>query len=175
VFIKRPTIRKDGKVHAYYSLCESVPVARNRTVQRRLLNLGELNSTQFDRWQHSVEVFEESGHTRQMRLFTNRDGGIVSRACSLSPERSYGGKLICWNNYAALGQQAATIDASPRPNRPISPVLSKLWDSTCAHFGQPKAGGRKISKCSPCLNPQIPAENQAFCPAMTALWDGCEK
>jgi transposase len=75
VFIKRHTVRKDGKVHAYYSLCESVRVARNRTVQRRLLNLGELNSTQLDRWQRSVEVVEESGHSRQMRLFTDRDGG----------------------------------------------------------------------------------------------------
>ena len=75
MFIKRHTVRKDGKVHAYYSLCESVRVGRNRTIQRRLLNLGELNSTQLDRWQRSVHVLEESGHSRQMRLFTDRDGG----------------------------------------------------------------------------------------------------
>src|SRR5690606_31658880 len=86
VFIKRHTVRKDGKVHAYYSLCESVRVARNRTVQRRLLNLGELNSTQLDRWQRSVEVVEESGHSRQMRLFTDRDGGVPKVRAQASEE-----------------------------------------------------------------------------------------
>lgn len=86
MFIKRHTVRKDGKVHAYYSLCESVRVARNRTVQRRLLNLGELNSTQLDRWQRSVEVVEESGHSRQMRLFTDRDGGAPKVRAQASEE-----------------------------------------------------------------------------------------
>jgi transposase len=80
VFIKRHTVRKDGKVHAYYSLCESVRVARTRTVQRRLLNLGELNSTQLERWQRSVDVVEENGQSRQMRLFTDRDGGAPNSA-----------------------------------------------------------------------------------------------
>ena len=92
MFIKRHTIRKDGKVHSYYSLCESVRVARNRTVQRRLLNLGELNSTQLDRWQRSVEVVEESGHSRQMRLFTDRDGGAPSSPHA--PEGDYAEVLL---------------------------------------------------------------------------------
>ena len=87
MFIKRHTVRKDGKVHTYYSLCESLRVSRNRTVQRRLFNLGELNSTQLDRWQRSVEVIEESGHSRQMRLFTDRDGAAPkSRAPGLAEE-----------------------------------------------------------------------------------------
>lgn len=80
MFIKRHTICKDGKVHVYYSLCESVRVARNRTVQRRVLNLGELNATQLNRWQRSVEVVEETGQSRQMRFFTDRDGGAPSRS-----------------------------------------------------------------------------------------------
>ena len=37
-------------------------------VQRRLLNLGELNTTQIDRWQRSIEVIEEDGRARQRRL-----------------------------------------------------------------------------------------------------------
>jgi transposase len=74
VFIKRHTVHKDGKRHVYYSLCESVRVGRHRTVQRRLLNLGELNSTQLEKWRRSVHVVEESGQSRQMCLFTDRDG-----------------------------------------------------------------------------------------------------
>ena len=74
MFIKRHTVRKDGKTHVFYSLCESIRVSRDRTVKRRLLNLGELNSTQIDQWQRSIEVLEESGQSRQMRRFTDRDG-----------------------------------------------------------------------------------------------------
>ncbi|HEY0792366.1 MAG TPA: hypothetical protein VGD78_14980, partial [Chthoniobacterales bacterium] len=43
VFLKRHLVRKDGKRHVYYSLCESVRVSENRLIQRRVLNLGELN------------------------------------------------------------------------------------------------------------------------------------
>jgi transposase len=75
MFLKRHTKRKDGKLHVYYSLSESVRVGRHRTLQKRLLNLGELNTTQIDRWQRSIEVLEENGESCQMRLFTDRDGG----------------------------------------------------------------------------------------------------
>lgn len=74
MFIKRHTVRKDGKAHVYYSLCESIRIGRERTIQRRLLNLGELNSTQLEKWRRSVQVVEESGQSRQMCLFTDRDG-----------------------------------------------------------------------------------------------------
>ena len=43
-------------------------------VQRRLLNLGELNTTQIDRWQRSIEVIEEDGRACQRRLFSDREG-----------------------------------------------------------------------------------------------------
>jgi len=36
--------------------------------QRRALNLGELNTTQIERWQRSIEVIEQEGQTRQDRL-----------------------------------------------------------------------------------------------------------
>lgn len=49
-------------------------VGRHRVTQRRLLNLGELNTTQIERWQRTIEVIEENGQAQQMRLFTDRDG-----------------------------------------------------------------------------------------------------
>jgi hypothetical protein len=51
-----------------------VRIGRDRVVQRRLLNLGELNTTQIDRWQRSIEVIEEDGQARQRRLFSDREG-----------------------------------------------------------------------------------------------------
>ena len=74
MYLKRHVRRKDGKSHVYYSLSESVRIGRDRVVQRRLLNLGELNTTQIDRWQRSIEVIEEDGRACQRRLFSDREG-----------------------------------------------------------------------------------------------------
>lgn len=74
MFLKRRTRRKDGKVHTYYSVCESLRVHHGRTVQRQLLHLGELNTTQLDSWQHTLEVLHEDGSRHQRRLFTDREG-----------------------------------------------------------------------------------------------------
>ena len=49
MFLKRELRRKDGKEHVYYCLAETTRVGRDRVVQRRLLNLGELNTTQIGR------------------------------------------------------------------------------------------------------------------------------
>jgi hypothetical protein len=72
VFLKTHRICKEGKAHIYYSLCESLRVSRKRVLQRRVLHLGELNTTQLERWQRTIEVVEEDGRRHQMRLFTNR-------------------------------------------------------------------------------------------------------
>ena len=74
MFLKREVRRKDGKEHVYYCLAETTRVGRERVVQRRLLNLGELNTTQIERWQRSIEVVEEDGRACQRRLFSDREG-----------------------------------------------------------------------------------------------------
>ena len=74
MFLKREVRRKDGKEHVYYCVAETTRVGRERMVQRRLLNLGELNTTQIDRWQRSIEVIEEDGRACQRRLFSDREG-----------------------------------------------------------------------------------------------------
>lgn len=86
VFLKRHQVRKDGKQHVYYSLSESIRVGRDRVVQRRLLNLGELNTNQMERWQRTIEVIEESGAARQMRLFSDREGHAPAEADRFNAE-----------------------------------------------------------------------------------------
>jgi transposase len=73
MFLKRRTRTKDGKTHTYYSVCESLRVSRTCVVQRQILHLGELNTTQLDSWQHSIDVLHEDGQRHQLRLFTDRD------------------------------------------------------------------------------------------------------
>jgi transposase len=78
--LKRHVRRKSGKEHVYYSLCESIRLSRGRTTQRRVLNLGELNTNQIERWQRSIEVIEQPGQSRQYRLFTDREGAAPAEA-----------------------------------------------------------------------------------------------
>jgi transposase len=74
MYLKRRTREKDGKTHVYYAVCESLRVSAARVVQRTVLHLGELNTTQVDRWQHTIEVLHEDGQRHQLRLFTDREG-----------------------------------------------------------------------------------------------------
>lgn len=74
MFLKTHRVRKDGKEHIYYSLCESLRVSRKRVTQRTVLHLGELNTTQIDRWQRTIEAVQEDGRRHQLRLFTDREG-----------------------------------------------------------------------------------------------------
>jgi transposase len=56
----RPTVRKkDGKKHTYYSVVENKRLADGRVVQRHVLYLGEINSSQQLAWRKSIEVFDE--------------------------------------------------------------------------------------------------------------------
>jgi len=73
MLLKRRTRTKDGKTHIYYSVCESLRLGRDRVIQRQVLHLGELNTTQLDSWQHSIDVLHEDGQRRQRRLFTDHD------------------------------------------------------------------------------------------------------
>lgn len=76
MFLKAHERCKDGKRHVYYSLTESLRVSRKRVVQRTVLHLGELNTTQVERWQRTIEAIHEDGQRQQMRLFTDRQGQV---------------------------------------------------------------------------------------------------
>jgi len=74
MFLKANRRFKYGKSHVYYTLTESLRVSRSRVTQRTVLHLGELNTTQVDRWQRTIETVQEDGQRHQMRLFTDREG-----------------------------------------------------------------------------------------------------
>jgi transposase len=76
MFLKPHVREKDGKRHVYYSLTESLRISRKRVVQRTVLHLGELNTTQLERWQRTIEAIQEDGQRRQMRLFTDREAQV---------------------------------------------------------------------------------------------------
>ena len=70
MFLKPNTRLKDGKEHIYYTLNESMRISKDRTVQRTILHLGELTTSQHHRWRHTIDVINERNDTQQMELLT---------------------------------------------------------------------------------------------------------
>ncbi len=70
MFLRSTNRKKDGKSHRYFSVVENQRVAGDRTVQRTVLYLGEINDSQQMAWRKTLEVFdEEQQQTRNLSLF----------------------------------------------------------------------------------------------------------
>lgn len=65
MFLRSSTRKKDGKVHRYWSVVENRRLSDGRVLQRHVLYLGEINSSQERAWRKSVEVFDERASTSQ--------------------------------------------------------------------------------------------------------------
>jgi hypothetical protein len=63
MFLRAKTRKKDGKVHRYFSVVENQRVRGGRVVQRHVLYLGEINSSQELAWRKSIEVLDENNDT----------------------------------------------------------------------------------------------------------------
>src|SRR5256885_13379304 len=59
MFLRCSARKKDGKEHRYFSIVENKRVADGRVMQRHVLYLGEINSSQELAWRKSIEVFED--------------------------------------------------------------------------------------------------------------------
>lgn len=68
MFLRAHRRSKDGKEHTYWSLVESVWTPDGPR-QRALCYLGELNDSAQARWLKTIEVFNEQGESRQLKLF----------------------------------------------------------------------------------------------------------
>jgi transposase len=79
MFLRATTRKKDGKLHRYFSVVENKRVHGGHVVQRHVLYLGEINSSQELAWRKSIEVLEE--------------GDPSPRTLSLFPEDHCGGVL----------------------------------------------------------------------------------
>src|ERR1700674_2117040 len=77
MFLRATIRRKDGKEHRYWSLVENKRVSGGRVLQRHVLYLGEINSSQELAWRKSIEVLEDGGPRR---------GGDRPRTLALFPE-----------------------------------------------------------------------------------------
>jgi hypothetical protein len=70
MFLRRTERKKNGKAHHYWNVVESKRLDDGRVVQRHVLYLGEINSSQAAAWRKAIEVFDEdAGRARTLALF----------------------------------------------------------------------------------------------------------
>jgi|SRR5687768_4833339 len=72
MFLRSNKRTKDGKIHRYWSLVETVRTPAGPR-QRTLCYLGELNDPAQKRWLKTIEVFNEQGESRQLALFPSEE------------------------------------------------------------------------------------------------------
>ena len=70
MFLRSKLRKKDGKQHRTWSVVENKRVAGGRVVQRHVLYLGEINSSQELAWRRSIDVLEDgAARPRTLSLF----------------------------------------------------------------------------------------------------------
>src|SRR6202161_1578892 len=70
MFLRRIERRKNGKTHLYWSLVENNRLDGGGGVQRHVLYLGEINSSQAEVWRKAIEVVDaDAGSSRTLALF----------------------------------------------------------------------------------------------------------
>ena len=113
MFLRCTKRKKDGKEHRYWNVVESRRVSGGRVVQRQVLYLGEINSSQLGVWRKTIEVWEEGGAAPQrMALFPSDrpveiDAGAVVQIrldeVELRRPRQWGACWLACQVYAELG------------------------------------------------------------------------
>src|SRR5271168_235939 len=70
MFLRHTRRHKDGKTHVYWNIVENRRLDDGRVVQRQVLYLGEIHSSQAAAWRQAIEVFDTaSGEPRTLALF----------------------------------------------------------------------------------------------------------
>jgi hypothetical protein len=79
MFLRRSERKKDGKRHSYWNIVENKRLDDGRVVQRHVLYLGEINSSQAAAWRKAIEVFDaDAGSRRTLALFPEDRGNVVA-------------------------------------------------------------------------------------------------
>jgi Transposase DDE domain len=103
MFLRQTRRKKDGKTHVYWNIVENRRLDDGRVVQRQVLYLGEIGSSQAAAWRKAIEVFDEAaGEPRTLALFPEDrceaiDAAAAVRVClsalTLRRPRQWG---ACW-------------------------------------------------------------------------------
>ena len=110
MFLRAHDRVKDGKAHRYWSLVETVRTPEGPR-QRTLCYLGELNGSAQGRWLKTIEVFNQQGESRQLKLFPadepvpEDDPGVarvVLERVRVERTRRFGDGFLAWELWRRL-------------------------------------------------------------------------
>jgi transposase len=78
MFLRSSQRKKNGKTHTYWNIVENKRLDDGKVVQRQVLYLGEINSSQVNAWRRAIDVVDEdTGQTRSLALFPeDRSEGV---------------------------------------------------------------------------------------------------
>ena len=138
MFLRAKTRKKDGKEHRYWSVVENRRVAGGRVVQRHVLYLGEINSSQELAWRKSIEVLEDGEPApRTYALFPEDrcegllpDESIVRlklKSMQLHRPRQWG---ACWLALSC-GRRWIWMSSGPSDCRPREKARAGIWCCSC--------------------------------------------
>src|SRR3954454_9452908 len=127
MFLRQTRRKKDGKTHIYWSIVENKRLDGGRVVQRHVLYLGEINSSQAAAWRKSIEVLDEdAGRARTLALFPEDrcdavadDASVVRLRLSdlrLCRPRQWGACWLAGQMWRGLGLDRFWADRLP-PSR----------------------------------------------------------
>jgi len=84
MFLRASKRKKNGKTHVYWNIVENKRLGDGRVVQRQVLYLGEINSSQLDAWRRSIGVIDEAtGEQRTLALFPEDRNGTPADATAV--------------------------------------------------------------------------------------------
>ena len=84
MFLRSTFRKKDGKEHEYFPIVENRRVAAGKIVQRHVLYLGEINSTQQEAWRKTIEIFEDGQVPNQIDALEDEPDLTVANARPLA-------------------------------------------------------------------------------------------
>jgi transposase len=135
MFLRSHGRKKDGKDHTYWSLVETVRTPDGPR-QKTLCYLGELNNSAQARWLTTVEVFNEQGETRQLKLFPShvepppddpQVARVVLNKVRLERTRQFGACFLgleLWKRLDRFFEQAVDGESADVPWSRVTALLA---------------------------------------------------
>src|SRR5216684_616133 len=143
MFLRRYGRSKDGKVHTYFALVESVRTDAGPR-QHVVAHLGELNYDEERRWQRTVIFYNRQGDTEQLRLFPDDDDiplpddpdivRVRLREVGWANARRFGDVWLARWLWQYLGLDRIVERHVPQGKETIRPADTDR-SSTCLFFG----------------------------------------
>ena len=139
MFLRQIRRKKDGKTHVYWNIVENRRLDDGRVVQRQVLYLGEIGSSQATAWRKAIEVFDEAaGEPRTLALFPGGSlrgdrrrlgGSCLSLGIDAAPAAAMGRVLARGSTVAraAIGPVLGRAAAAQPEGNALGPEFSRFW------------------------------------------------